>query len=213
MDVTDDLGQACPQSRHPTEIVCPNPYKPWAREAVPCHPAVLTMAFTYQGHHPSQPQSLMLSIWKGWMDATVYCSPSCCGDEFGHQGPTFAPKQPYVVKPMWGYNPWPGKVELFHPTLITGRGAHLVIKIVLSGQKPWLERLDPLDPLPLRTGFGSMRRSASVMRCREGGWWFMKGGGKLGEWRKSADFLFVESNNWGKFSYFLWGAETFFIFL
>ena len=94
---------AYPQSRHPTEIGCPNPYEPWASEAVPCHPAGLTMAFTYQGfcgvlcaYGTSTTQAnpkascwstRTRSIWKGWMDATVYCSPSCCGDEFGHQGP------------------------------------------------------------------------------------------------------------------------------
>lgn len=43
------LGDGVPTVAAPTEIVCPNPYEPWASEAVPCHPPVLTMAFTYQG--------------------------------------------------------------------------------------------------------------------------------------------------------------------
>ena len=43
------LEDGLPTVAAPTEIVCPNPFEPWASEAVPCHPPVLTVAFTYQG--------------------------------------------------------------------------------------------------------------------------------------------------------------------
>ena len=87
------LGRRAHSRDTPTEIVCLNPYEPWASEAVPCHPAGLSMAFAY-GTSTTQANpkascwsTRTRSIWKGWMDATVYWSPSCCGDEFGHQGP------------------------------------------------------------------------------------------------------------------------------
>lgn len=111
---------------------------------------------------------------------------------------------------MWGYNPWPGKVELFHPTLITGRGAHLVIKIVLSGPKPWLEWLDPFGSVAIAHRF----RIHAAIRFRHA---VRKGRGlviyeRIFFLRKSADFLFMESNNWENSRIFC-GALKLFFFL
>lgn len=115
---------------------------------------------------------------------------------------------------MGFFTPENGKVELFHPTLITGRGAHLVIKIVLSGTKTLVGMVGPLwIPIAHRFRIHAAIRFRHAVRKGRGLVIYERGeNGENGE-NLQVFFLFVESNNWENLRIFLWGAETFFIFL
>lgn len=106
-------------------------------------------------------------------------------------------------------------MELFHPTLITGRGAHLVIKIVLSGPKPWLEWLDPFGSVAIAHRFrihAAIRFRHAVPGGFRGVVMYERGeNGENGE-NLQVFFLLVESNNWENLCIFC-GALKLFFFL